>query len=128
MSAPVKVAGESLVFIWNARSGLGNALWDSLHKWVHPDSYSCALCQLTHGFAGPKKEWKAFLASLNRPCVFLYRDQVDQVPWADQQPLPLVGVFRDGALQTILGADEIRELPSLEALQEALRKRVSAMK
>ena len=52
---------NELIFIYNAESGLFNAVSDYLHKVISPDTYACSLCQITYGNLGMKKKWKDFL-------------------------------------------------------------------
>ncbi len=42
----------ALVFVYNANSGLLNALLDMGHKVVSPRTYPCSLCALTYGSLG----------------------------------------------------------------------------
>ena len=36
-------------FIYNAKSGLANSIFDLAHKLISPDTYECNLCKITHG-------------------------------------------------------------------------------
>lgn len=69
-----------LLFVYNARSGLVNALIDSAHKALSPETYACQLCQLTHGLIGEKTAWRDFLRSLQADTLFLHRDQLGEQP------------------------------------------------
>ena len=56
-----------LVFVYNADSGLFNAVSDAAHKIFSPRTYQCNLCALTHSAIGMRREWKQFLDSLDVP-------------------------------------------------------------
>ncbi len=43
---------NSLLFVYNADSGLVAGLFDSAHKLLSPSTYQCQLCTLTHGVTG----------------------------------------------------------------------------
>ena len=66
MSGRTESAGPGLVFVYNARSGLFNALSDAAHKIFSPGTYQCNLCALTHTALGMRGEWRKFLDSERR--------------------------------------------------------------
>lgn len=39
----------TLIFVYNAKSGLISAFGDMVHKIVSPATYPCSLCALTYG-------------------------------------------------------------------------------
>ena len=64
----------SLVFVYNADSGLFNTLTDIAHKIFSPDTYSCNLCMITHDNLSMRSEWKDFIEKLDIELEFLHRD------------------------------------------------------
>ena len=48
----------TLIFVYNADSGLFNTLTDIAHKTFAPETYSCNLCAITFGTFGMRTEWK----------------------------------------------------------------------
>ena len=44
-----------LIFVYNAKSGKLNALFDIAHKIVKPETYQCSLCAITHDALSEKK-------------------------------------------------------------------------
>ena len=122
-----KLQPGTLIFIWNAESGWQQALLDSLHKWVSPSTYSCRLCQLTHGGLGSRKAWKEFLKNCDRPVVFLYRDAFESIRLREGLPawrLPIVLESKIEGINVLLSAEQLEALPDLPALLEALESRV----
>ena len=81
---------DSFIFIYNANSGKLNGLLDSIHKTLSPNTYDCNLCKLTHGFAGPTKEWKIFLETLPGEKYFLHKEEVKEITFLSKSELPLV--------------------------------------
>ena len=65
----------SLIFVYNADSGILNALKDGVIKIVSPSSYQCRLCGLTFGTATMKSEWRSFIDSLGLEVSFLHKDE-----------------------------------------------------
>ena len=39
---------STLLFVYNAKSGIANVLVDISHKLLSPETYSCNLCVITH--------------------------------------------------------------------------------
>jgi len=117
----------SLVFVWNADAGMLNAIRDSLHKWISPETYSCKLCALTHGFSSARQDWKDFLRDFERPAYFCYRDTVQDTGILLNFPetYPLVLELRKGQWLPLLTAEDFKEISSLEELIETLRNKIS---
>lgn len=66
----------TIVFVYNADSGVFNTLTDIAHKIFSPESYECNLCAITYGNFSMRSEWKAFLDSLDAGFEFLHRDEL----------------------------------------------------
>ena len=117
------IPSGTLIFIYNADSGLGNAFLDSLHKWVSPQTYTCSLCRITHGLAGPKRKWTEFLRDSGRPLRFLHRNELPAsrlFAGGGVPPLPAVLEMRDGAPRLLLSAADLDGIPDLDALCRVL--------
>lgn len=111
-------AAMQLVFVYNARSGMDAALFDSAHKLISPQTYQCQLCALTYGLARPKREWVRFLKQLSPPPQFLHRDEF-LTCYPDMLDIQLPAIFglRDGdAPELLADGATIQALPDLEAL------------
>lgn len=83
---------DQLLFVYDADSGHFNAMADATHKILSPDTYSCNLCRVTHGWFSERRHWRAFIESLEVPCLFLHRDEFRQQYPDNDTALP--GVFR----------------------------------
>ena len=66
---------ERLSFIFDANSGLGSALIDSVRKVIRLNG--CDLCTITHGLTGEKKEMASCRESLGEPVDYVHRDEMD---------------------------------------------------
>jgi len=52
---------SKLIFVYNADSGLLNAMKDWAHKIVSPETYPCSLCALTYDNLGMRRPWREFI-------------------------------------------------------------------
>lgn len=119
---PVADKHTSLVFVYNADSGLFNTVTDIAHKIFSPDTYACSLCQITHGNFSMREEWKEFIESLELSCDFLHKDEASELlPGFDDFP----AVFRKtgSGVELCLPSSEIDKCQSIRELQEAIQSR-----
>lgn len=108
---------KNLIFVYNADSGKFNALTDSLHKLISPDTYDCRLCELTHGFFAEKSEWKTFLKEKNFQAHFLHRDEfVEKYSKYSELPLPAVFEEEDDKLISLISSEEFKNVNDLSEL------------
>jgi hypothetical protein len=117
----------TIVFVYNADSGLFSTLTDIAHKTFAPESYSCNLCAITYGTFGMRSEWKAFLESMEYGLEFLHRNElVEQYGIADAD-LPAIFVKKPGELELWISAAEINACGSMEELKKLIvEKRVQS--
>ncbi|MDC6354572.1 MULTISPECIES: hypothetical protein [unclassified Robiginitalea] len=118
----------TLVFVYNADTGWRQAFWDTLHKYMRPDTYGCNLCKLTHGPIGPRESWRAFLQAVDRPVHFLHRDEYRELQAEkdlEAVALPAVLEVRSGHLRILLSARELNAVKRLEDLVDVLRERLA---
>ena len=120
---------RSLIFVYNANGGLMSAAGDAVHKLVSPATYPCSLCALTYGAVSKRPAWRAFLARVGLPTLFLYRDEFRKD--LDIRDLPLPAILLAGAgpvpevLVSALELDGMSHLDELITLLEARTARVS---
>lgn len=108
----------TLVFVYNADSGLANTLLDIGHKIVSPQTYNCNLCALTHSTFSMRDEWKQFVAELGIQVEFLHKDELDKQYGIRDVGLPAVFRKSNGALEVWITREEINRCRSLEDLAQ----------
>lgn len=112
---------STLIFVYNADSGLFNTVTDIAHKIFSPQTYACNLCALTHDYFNVRDEWKAFIAGLGTECEFLHRDQLgERYPGLDIA-LPAVLRAEGGSARVCLPAETINQCQDMDCLQQAIR-------
>jgi hypothetical protein len=107
---------DVLVFVYNADSGLFNAMADAAHKIFSPATYACNLCALTYSTFGMRKEWKQFLNTVGRPLEFLHADELKKVHGISDVPLPAVFSKVCDRLEVLVGAEAINRCRTIEDL------------
>lgn len=114
---------KTLIFVYNARSkGIGRII-DSGHKIFRPSTYTCSLCEVTHGWFKARKEWNDFLGELDCGVEFFHRDDWEQTEFKDQN-LPLVLLRQMGATEILLNAIDIEKLKNLNSLIDVIRHKL----
>ncbi len=63
-----------LICVYNADTGLIQALMHAVHKQVWPTTYPCSLCALTYGAVSMRGDWKRFWRELDARVDFYHRD------------------------------------------------------
>ena len=117
MGEESRPGGDALVFVYNADSGVFNALADAAHKIFSPSTYACNLCALTHTAVGMRGEWKRFLEGLDRPTEFLHADELEARYGVTGMSLPAL-LRREGErLSVLAGADAINACGTLDELK-----------
>jgi hypothetical protein len=110
----------TIVFVYNADSGLFNTLTDIAHKIFAPQTYECNLCAITYGNFGMRDEWKEFLASVDAELEFLHRDELSARYGITAAALP--AIFRKDGESLILWitAAEINACGSIHELKSLI--------
>ncbi|MBT8234844.1 MAG: GTPase [Bacteroidia bacterium] len=119
-----------LLFIYNANSGLGNAMLDSAHKIVDPATYACSLCQLTYGTFREKKRWKNFREQFHLPMTFLHKDEFFKAFKSIDQAaieLPIIYKVENESLEILVEASELNKLKNESELIDMIKDRVPAI-
>ncbi|KAA0220959.1 hypothetical protein EDS67_29015 [candidate division KSB1 bacterium] len=115
----------TLIFVYNADSGLFNTLTDIAHKIFSPQTYACNLCGLTYSHFGMKQEWKDFLGSLDLRLEFLHRDEFQARYEMEGVSLPAVFKKVGNDLQLLLEAEAIDSCKHSDDLKQLVTKKLS---
>jgi hypothetical protein len=110
-------SAASLILVYNADSGLPNAVKDAVWKVLRPATYPCSLCALTYGWVSMHGRWRRFLGQLPQAKVFHHRDDFALAFPGLAIPLPAILLAEGEAPpQVLVSAAELDALPDLEAL------------
>lgn len=103
-----------LIFVYNADSGLINALIDIGHKVISPQTYQCNLCDLTYGVISENEKWKKFRQEYDSEMEFLHRDEFEQ-KYHQKFDYPVI-LKEDKSLNVAVSASELNEIKTLDEL------------
>lgn len=91
-----------LLIIYNADSGIINALKDAVWKLASPETYPCSLCAITYGAVSMYPEWKRYLQGLPLDVVFHHKDDFAAAFPGYDIALPAIAIVRGDAAPTVL--------------------------
>ena len=111
-----------LLFVYNADTGLFNTMADIGHKIFSPQTYSCDLCQLTHGYFSERAEWGAFVEQLGMESRFLHRDEFRQEFPDRPDALPAIFIQRGNELSLCIDSVKLHQYEDLDELISAIRE------
>lgn len=115
----------TLVFVYNADSGLFNLAADIAHKVFSPQTYNCNLCALTHGAFGVKNEWRRYLDTLDARLEFLHADEFKARYTAEiAEKLPAVFTLENGTLKLLISANEINSCRTIKEIEQIISARL----
>jgi hypothetical protein len=116
--------GRSLILVYNADSGLLNALNDGIIKILSPTTYDCKLCGLTFGVISMKPRWRVFIESLDMPVEFLYRDEFNDRYELQDAKFPSVFIKEGVDMRELISREEFEAMNSLDELMEKLQSKL----
>ena len=114
----------TVIFVYNANSGVVNTILDSAHKIVSPSSYSCHLCALTHDMFSEKKTWKTFVSNSEFDMHFYHRDEFKNEFGNQALEFPVILMKVDDGFHPLVSKEELESLESTEVLIEFLNSRL----
>ncbi|WP_417444574.1 GTPase [Joostella sp.] len=115
----------TLLFVYNAKAGMVNGLFDAAHKIVSPNTYACSLCKLTHGNFKEKEVWRSFRTNNNVAMEFLYKEHLNEryPEFLAAHKLPLVLIEEENCSPEIfLTSDQIAANSTVESLIETIKE------
>lgn len=110
---------RKLIFVYNANAGAINALLDSAHKIVSPDTYDCSLCAITHGVFKENEVWAAYRKSATTPMEFLHKDEFlkqYRSKWLPKYTFPIVLISDEKGLGVFIATEMLKGIETQEAL------------
>jgi hypothetical protein len=113
-----------LVFVYNADSGLFEAMADTIRKVVAPMTQNCNLCALTYQVAWMKPAWSSFVNHLGVAVEFLHRDEFKEKYPCEDADFPSAYLDRGGELELFLSTEEMNSVKTLDELVEIVEKKL----
>lgn len=113
-----------LLFVYNANSGKLNTLLDAGHKLLSPSTYQCSLCALTHNAFLENKTWKKFRLQTNFEMAFYHKNEFEAKFSKVNVEYPIILKQENNKLTTVLIAEVLNEITSIEALIERINSRI----
>ncbi|MEK6151809.1 GTPase [Flavobacteriaceae bacterium 3-367] len=116
-----------LLFIYNANSGLRNALLDSAHKILSPATYDCNLCDITFGVFSENTGWKQFREGSKVSMEFLHKDEFTQQyasKFGHKFTFPIVLAVTHDKLEVLVSTQVLNDLKSAEELIQLIEEHV----
>jgi hypothetical protein len=115
----------TLIFVYNADSGLFNTLTGIAHKIFSPQTYACHLCALTHSNFGMRKEWKQFIETLKLPVQFLHANELTAGSNVGSLTLPVILVREGEKIEILVDADVIKGCQNIGELKRVIEKQLT---
>ena len=116
---------NKLIFVYNADSGILNALKDWAHKIVSPETYPCSLCALTYDNLGMRRTWRESIKELGYEVEFLHRDELEEKYGVKDVILPAAFIQRNGKLDLWMPCEAMDSLNSLDELQTLVTQKLA---
>jgi hypothetical protein len=115
----------TLLFVYNAKSGLLHGMMDAIHKIAAPHSYPCSLCALTYGAVSMSPAWKKFLATLPLPAEFTYKAEFRARYPRNKDALPAIFLVGTDTPELLVAATDIAAQADVNALMATLTGRLA---
>jgi len=117
---------QKLIFVYNAKTGIRNAIIDGAHKIFSPETYACNLCKITFGAFTEEKEWKNFRMESELNMEFLYKDELGKKYASfikDDVAFPLIFKEENGQLEQLVNAEELNQVKEVDELIKLVKDR-----
>jgi len=118
---------KKIVFIYNADSGLINAVKDYFHKKRSPETYQCNLCMQTFGGISMKNDWKTYIKNLDIPTEFLHKDEFEKKFDVKDAKYPSAYLKNGSNMKLFITRDEMNKVESLDEMKELVTKKLEAI-
>ncbi|WP_216746062.1 GTPase [Paucihalobacter ruber] len=105
-----------LMMVYNAKSGLKNAVLDSLHKMLSPSTYQCDLCALTYGNFTEKAVWKEFKEKSKFEIRFYHIDEFEAKFGKQNYIYPVALRYDNQSFETVISHQAFKTFKNTEEL------------
>lgn len=115
-----------LLFVYNAKAGLANSLFDSAHKMFSPSTYNCNLCDITFDVFTENKVWRKFREETDLQLEFLHKNEfLEQFPEQGKEyGFPLILNLENNQLSVFMPVEEVNKLKDAKELIAVIRSKV----
>jgi len=121
-----------LILVYNADTGLIEALMHAVQKQFFPSTYPCSLCALTYGAVSMRGDWKRFWRSLDADVSFFHRDDFTEsfpelgTGGAREVALPSI-LLSEGGLEprVLISNKELDAMADVDELMEAVSEKLN---
>ena len=114
----------TLLFVYNADSGLANALLDAGRRIFNPSQYPCALCMVTYGPFGMKNDWKEFTDRLAYTVEFMHKDELPKRFQAMRINFPCLLIDGPKGIDVLISATEFESIRDLATLKKVVTQKL----
>jgi hypothetical protein len=118
-----------LLCVYNADTGLIEALMHAVHKQLRPETYPCSLCALTYGAVSMRGDWKTFWQELDAEVLFYHRDDFTAdfpkfgTGGAQEVALPVIMIDQaDAELRVFISKEELDAMADVKELMARVVK------
>jgi len=118
---------KSLIFVYNANSGIFNSISDTAHKIISPSTYQCNLCKITYGIVNEKDEWKSFISNLPYKTNFLHKKEFNKKYPNVKEKLPVIFENSKGKLRLVISSDEINKCKDINDLKKLILSKLKKL-
>lgn len=125
-NAQTKLGKPTLLFVYNADSGLFNLAFDVAHKIFSPETYNCNLCAVTHGAFGMKNQWREYLKTLDATIEFLHANEFKaEYQTESTEKLPAIFKKENGKIKLAINSNAINHCRSIDDLKRIINAQIS---
>ena len=133
MNGSTASSNTRLLFVYNADTGLIQALMHAVHKQLRPETYPCSLCALTYGAVSMRGDWKTFWQDLDAEVLFYHRDDFTAAfsrygtGGAQEIALPVIMIDQaDAELRVLISNEELDAMVDVNELMARVKKELAA--
>lgn len=114
----------TLIFVYNANSGIFNIFKDVTHKLVNRTTYPCSLCAITYDTFKENSTWKAYRKKSKHKFIFLHKDEFEIEFPEIKVSYPIILKTVNHEVTELLTTIELDEIESVEDLISKIEARV----
>ena len=134
MTGSAASSNTRLLCVYNADTGLIQALMHAVHKQLRPDTYPCSLCALTYGAVSMRGDWKTFWQELDAEVLFYHRDDFTAdfpkygTSGTQEVALPVIMIDEaDAELRVLISNEELDAMADVNELMARVEEELAVV-